>query len=159
MQVLGFAKVQRPFVPNAGIPGGSKKGKPQAKIPELLIVVADAIFVRAAGSIEKLVDDRAWPLTCAQLKEQMDTTLPGWQKYWPSGKRKTALQKLLKNRVYKGYYNGTSSRGVDHDPSTRASISTEHWRTRVGTTHMLREVWSRVRSCQQLVIKNWKEYL
>jgi hypothetical protein len=128
----------RPFKPHNG-GGGSKPGKPHGRWPMVMIVAADAITLRHAGTVEALLADRSMFLPYAELGRRMDVMLPGWQVWCRNnlGSRKTSWAELLSNRIYKAYYNGTSARGNAHDPSTRGAISKEHWRSRIAPTSPL----------------------
>lgn len=99
-----------------------------------LVVAADQIAIEAAGSADALLENRYWArewgITPARIKQDLEVIFPGITDYlWTQKDWNTPWEELLKNRVYKMYYNGTSARGYDHDPNTRASISNEHWRS------------------------------
>jgi len=150
----------RPFEPT-GKGGGSKPGKPQWTWPEVMKVVAAAVAVRAAGSEKELIDNKKFPLKLREFDAQMSLLLPGWKRVCDraGGKRKTNWASLLKNRPYKIWYAGTSDRGTDHDPKTRAAPSKEHWRRRVPCDSPLVTVYNNVVSNRVSTVDGWHEYL
>lgn len=130
---IGRLKRRRQFKPT-GKGGGSKKGKVQNYWPLFVLVAADALCVRIAGSMEALLRDRDWVGFGLDnrgdfLCREMVRLFPGiW--IWLGQVRQptiTSSWRLLHNRVYKQYYSGSSDRGSGHDPRTRAAMSREHW--------------------------------
>jgi hypothetical protein len=134
--MVSMTSTAKPFLPS-GRGGGSKQGKPQGYWPWVLKVIADAVCVRAAGGREAWQRMRMPPFPGTTWKEKeaafgqaMDVMCPGWQEWHRQkfGDRATPLPELLYNRAYKASnYNGSSARGKDHDPRTRATMSSEHW--------------------------------
>ncbi len=128
----------KPFKPNPDIKGGSKKGKAYLPWPIKSIAFADGLIMGWKGGdwdtdrrgpplleFMKMLDARApWILDC-----RMEAVAKSNHK----DKSRKAQADLLKNRVYKGHYDGTSSRGSNHDPNTRASTSREFWRSKCGS--------------------------
>lgn len=131
MTVGHMGRRPRKFQPSSN-PGGSKPGKPQGKWPWVLKIMADAVFETAKGTSDAWKKDRSSPITKEQFRDRMEMLAPGWQTYMQetNGSRKTPWDELLYNRVYKMHYSGTSDRGKNHDPSTRACESGEHWTKR-----------------------------
>lgn len=115
---------------------GSGKGRKMFKWKEdmpWLVMASEQFYIGHSGSGEALLEDRAWVrrwnLSAAGLRDFVGYLFPGLLEYMDSMTGwKTPWHKRLHNRVYKMYYNGTSARGVDHNPNTRASVSNEHWR-------------------------------
>lgn len=157
---LGKIKKPRGFRPQLG-GAGSVPGKPQGRWPLVLVVVADALFTRAKGTQESWLIDRDCCLTSVQFNELMDGLCPGWSDWYLSefGARKTTCSVLLKNRVYKMYYSGTSDRGKRHDPYTRATYSREHWTRKIPAGHPLRDLYQNVLHGKVVSIPNWRTYL
>jgi len=122
----------RGFKPT-GKGGGSKKGKPQGRWPMVCLVMADAVIERAKGSSESWNTDRSYRMTKSQFEAAILQIVPDFGNFITSmmPNRVTPWPELLLNRVYKMYYSGTSARGKNHDPKTRAVQSKEHWRNRV----------------------------
>lgn len=136
----------RRFKPNPKIKGGSQKGKAQGYWPWIMKVVADAVVVRHHGTNEGAQRNRRW-LTQREFNHQLNVLMPGWMAEASRilGPRKTALDKLLRNRTYKGLgYSGTSDRGKKHDPETRATESRERWTKHLGVNHPARAVHDRI---------------
>lgn len=98
-----------------------------------LVIAAEQVCVAAAGSEGALLEDRDWVanwrLTPSRIRQELEHLFPGIGRHlddlWNG---ETSWEANLKNRVYKMYYSGTSDRGESHDPKTRATISSEHWR-------------------------------
>jgi len=141
--------------------GGSRPGKAQNTWPIGILVVAEALYRRSAGGMEQLTHNRAWAkmgLTPSWLKKELEVLLPGvwaWVEiYLPA---KTLAWKRLHNRIFKMYYNGTSARGVNHDPFTRASISREHWTNKVPEGNFLIEWHTKVDRGLVHVIPQWQK--
>jgi hypothetical protein len=148
----------RGFKPT-GKGGGSRRGKAQrGSWPLLFKVLADALVMRAKGTEESWTADRRMLLTPMQLGDQLDVLTPGWRPFierkMPG--RMTDRLELLANRVYKMYYDGTSSRGAGHDPLTRATQSREHWRHVVPQGSPLYLLHDRVRHGEVTVINDWE---
>jgi len=127
-----------------------------------LVIAAEQLFVVASGSGDGMLEERnwaaTWALTPQWLGRQLEALFPGINEWLDSAwEGKTDWRYNLKNRVYKMYYNGTSARGADHDPQTRASMSNEHWRTwscrGEWETKILRIV------SRQLVCRTWRTWL
>lgn len=150
---------KRPFKPT-GKGGGSKKGKPQTEWPWVLKIIAHAILVRAKGSSDAWKVDRKQRLSRKEFGRRMDAMCPGWREWARENKPGvvTPLEELLSNRVYKMYYSGTSDRGSDHDPATRACESKEHWTKHFAATSMLGQLHERVER-GEVCVENWKDYL
>lgn len=150
----------RTFRPT-GKGGGSKPGKPQWYWPIGLIVVADAIVLRARGTTDGWGVNRNAPMPRKQFKLLLGELLPGvW--HWvliTAPKRKTKPEDLLYNRVYKGYYSGTSDRGKHHDPWTRACESREHWKKKVPEGHHLRKLHDQILRGLISKLPNWTKVL
>lgn len=146
---------------NSNNPGGSRPGKPQAKWPWVLKIVADAIVQRAKGTGDSWYKDRSRGITAIVFEQHMDRFCPGWKEYLTetNGTRVSPWAELLLNRVFKMHYSGTSDRGTDHDPSTRAAMSREHWSYHFHVNHPLSRLHESVCRGQVLTIENWKEYL
>jgi hypothetical protein len=142
------------------IKGGSKPGKPQSVWPAFFIVAADAVAVRWQGSQEAMLTSRK-KISSALLHDLLEMHFPGF--WWEASQRvqgrKTPLWALLRNRVYKGYYSGTSDRGTRHDPNTRASISREHWTHRVGSRTPLANLHNSLVTNSLAVVGDWRKYL
>lgn len=157
----GHIDVRRPFRPNSGR-GGSRKGKPQNKWPLWALVAAEAFCRRTAGGMENLQHNRAWAMMGiepAWLRAKMENMFPGFWR-WASevmGPTATPKEELLKNRVYKMYYSGTSDRGRSHDPRTRAAISGEHWPRKIPEGSPLLKLHEQIDRGQVHVIEDWRE--
>jgi hypothetical protein len=140
--------------------GGSKIGKPQSKWPLVLVVGADAIVLRAKGSTDTWESDRKMRISSCVLQTQMDILFPGWESFvketMPS--RVTSRISLLRNRVYKQYYNGSSA-GNNGDPYTRARKSKEHWKYQVVDGHPLLKLHDLIWRGQIVSVKDWRDYL
>lgn len=149
----------RRFKPT-GKGGGSRRGKAQRGAwPLLFKVLADALVMRAKGTEESWVADRRMLLSPAQLGEQLDILTPGWRPFIEAKMpgRMTDRLELLANRVYKMYYEGTSSRGAGHDPMTRPTQSREHWRHYVPQDSPLYQLHDLVRHGEVTVIDGWEQ--
>ena len=133
--VMGHLTTRRKFKPT-GSGGGSSKGKPQGSYPLIVLVVADAIFIQSKGTIDAMIHDRNMQISAVELKSRLAKILPGVWAWLDRHNPTTVTPKpeLVKNRVYKMYYSGTTDRGYGHDPHTRAAMSKEHWRCRTGGT-------------------------
>jgi hypothetical protein len=149
-------KKAREFKPRCN-GGGSKPGKPQGRWPRLFTVCADAILLSVKGTRDMWSVDRR--MFIKVLEVRMDTLFPGWQEHVQETmpRRKTKPTRLLSNRVYKMYYNGTSARGRKHDPTTRATQSKEHWTNYVAGDSPLRPLHDKVQRTIVNVVPNWKE--
>jgi hypothetical protein len=156
LENVNYRKVQR-FKPT-GKGGGSRKGKPQGIWPWLVKVVADAVVIRSKGGTFMVIIDRRLGITPEKFAEQMDIVLPGWREVI-LGERKTPLEVLLMNRVYKMYYSGTSDRGRGHDPRTRAVMSGEHWMNQVPAGHPYYQIHDDIVCNRITTVENWRKYL
>lgn len=145
---------------NRAVPGGSLPGKPHGHWPWVLKIVADAIHVRAKGSMEAWKKDRSFKLSPEEFAQRLDGLCPGWREWAKAnlGARSSSYAELLQNRVYKMYYSGTSDRGPAHDPSTRAAESGEHWTRHFAVDSPLGLLHEQVVRGQHS-IPNWREYL
>lgn len=150
----------RPFKPT-GKGGGSKKGKPQGYWPMVIKVVADAILLRPKGTMDAWVIDRKLPMPFEEFERQLELILPGvWEFIERTmGYLKTTKARLLYNRVYKMYYSGTSDRGLNHDPRTRACESGEHWHKFVPEGDPLRNLHDNILRSMIVRVANWSDYL
>jgi hypothetical protein len=150
----------RPFKPT-GTGGGSKPGKPQSLWPLVLLVGADAIILQAKGTQESWVKDRKRRIHQITFQARMDALFPGWESFvietMPA--RTSKRIDLLANRVYKMYYSGTSDRGDNHDPLTRACESGEHWRKRVPLGSPLHIMHEGIARGLIMMVSNWRDYL
>lgn len=121
------------FKPNPNIRGGSKKGKAYLPWPVKAIAFADGLVTGWKGG--DWDTDRRGP-SLFEFIAMLDARAP-----WILNRRMEAVAqtnhkdksrraqaRLLGSRVYKGHYDGTSSRGPHHDPNTRAKTSREFWR-------------------------------
>lgn len=162
---IGHDDTPRPFKPTEK-GGGSKKGKKQGKWPWILKIVAHAVIINWKGTMEAYLSNRkGFPRKI--LKERMDSLCPGWLEWYRSEfgeriaktKNSCAYTDLLDNRVYKMYYDGTSSRGVGHDPNTRAAFSVEHYTKHIPQTHRLAVLHDDIRRGSVVRIDNWMDYL
>jgi hypothetical protein len=131
----------RQFKPSGG-KGGSEKGKPQGSWPWVYKVIGHAVIERAKGSSEAWLVDRRFKISRREFELAMLNLLPGFDSHIRAlmPYRDTHWSKLLRNRVYKMYYNGTSARGKNHDPMTRATPSPEHWRNHIPLGDKLHEL-------------------
>jgi hypothetical protein len=158
--MLMFNRNPRRFKNNTG-GGGSKKGKPQSLWPLIYIVVASALEDQWKGSWEgRVVDRNSMPFK--EWEHRMAQALPGCWEIAPTVMpgRKTDLAKLLKNRPYKrDIYSGTSDRGKNHDPRTRAAVPKESWRRRITPSDPLMKIYEDLRTGRIIVVENWQEYL
>lgn len=101
-----------------------------------LLLAVDQLYINKAGSADALLEDRKWEesygITRDWLWQQIWILFPGLTAHLTNEHRrlgiKTRWSQNIHNRIYKMYYNGTSARGTAHDPTTRASVSREHWR-------------------------------
>jgi hypothetical protein len=125
------------FTPNPQIrlkgTGAGRKLFPWKRDYPWLVIAAEQLFVVQSGSGDALLEDRHWVLnwnlSADCLKDELESLFPGISDYMDKAwDWKTPWPLLLKNRVYKMYYSGTSDRGTEHDPLTRATVSREHWR-------------------------------
>jgi len=114
--------------------------------------------------MEQLAHNRDWSkfgITPDWLKEELEKVLPGvWQ--WIAtnfNPTKTTPWALLKNRVYKMYYSGTSDRGKRHDPNTRATVSGEHWTKKVGEGSDLFALAENIDLGKATTVLLWEDYL
>ncbi len=149
----------RAFRPT-GTGGGSQPGKPQGRWPWVLKIIGDALAIRAKGSSEAWQRDRRFRLTEAEFGKRMDHVAPGWR-WWAAnyiGKRATPYERLLMNRIYKMYYSGTSDRGPNHDPTTRAAQSDEHWSKHFAADHPLGRLHDDIVKGHSQVL-NWEDFL
>lgn len=155
MQAKRNRKGMKLFNPT-GKGGGSKKGKPQGQWPWSVKVVAHAIIIRDKGSKDAALNDRKW-MSEVKFGRQMDVLLPGWRELMREilGERKTSLERLLMNRVYKMLYSGTSDRGKKHDPLTRASFSKEHWEHQIPVGSDLHQIHDDIVDGRITTVKNW----
>src|ERR1700733_2759565 len=150
----------REFKPT-GKGGGSRKGKPQGSWPRLFKVVAHALMTRPKGSDDLAIEDRHNEISLEQFAEQMEAMLPGWQeevKDVATRRRKTPLPALLWNRAYKMLYSGTSDRGKNHDPRTRAMVSKEHWKAYIPVGHPYRKIHDDIMTHKITTVKDWKKF-
>jgi hypothetical protein len=154
--MIGHMEKVRAFKPTNG-PGGSKKGKSNARWPLFLKVVADAVVIAHKGSIDAALADRNY-ISPAALKARLEQLLPGLEQYIAERPSKDPYAQL-KNRVYKMYYSGTSDRGRDHDPRTRAAMSREHWRNQVPAADELALLHDKVMRGSVATIKDWRSRL
>lgn len=159
------SETPRPFKPTEK-GGGSKKGKAHSRWPWVLKIVAHAVIINWKGTMEAhLANRKGYPKHL--LKERMDTLCPGWSEWYrdtfgervPKTKNSCAYTDLLDNRVYKMYYSGSSDRGKDHDPNTRAAPSKEHYLRRIPTGDPLLTLHEDVRRGKILSIPDWKSYI
>jgi hypothetical protein len=144
---------------------GSGKGRKNfdwiGRLPWVL-VAAEQLFVLGSGSEGGLLEQRhwvkCWNLTPRDLRCQLGKLFPGLPEYVESiHPNPRSCWALLKGRVYKMYYNGTSARGFDHDPMTRASISREYWRS-----HDYATKWGAIICLivsRRLVVRCWRKWL
>lgn len=145
---------------NRAVPGGSRKGKPQNLWPWVLVLAMDAIIERALGAPVQWCH-RACPLSLTDISGQMHLLVPGWRS-WVADNHvptKTPPLRLLRNRVYKMYYSGTSDRGANHDPATRATMSKEHYSKHLAPDHPLVRLRADIVACQVMTVPNWRDYL
>lgn len=155
---IGHIHNPTPFRPSLR-GGGSNKGKPHDYWPWIIKIVADGVVTRWAGSLDaRRVHRKQMPIT--EFKQQVDALLPGWEDYIQTkfSPRKTSFVLLLMNRVYKSMYNGTSARGKNHDPYTRATMSKEHWTNHHPANSPLGQIYESVLR-GAVIIPNWKNYL
>lgn len=139
---------------------GSGKGRICKPWPMFVKVMADAVITRAKGTMEAWVYDRRCPLSPEEFCRQMEALLPGFME-WIKETRKTQspIDDLI-NRVFKMYYSGTSDRGTNHDPSTRAvAESGEHWHKKVPSNSHWWTLHEMVFHHSISSIPNWKEQL
>jgi len=99
-----------------------------------LLIAAERVCVKKAGGETAILKSRQWSrkwgITPDWLKEKMEHLFPGIVEYIESTPGGQWGSNGLKNRVYKMYYYGSSARGPNHDPNTRAAPSPEHWRSK-----------------------------
>jgi len=126
-----------------------------------LLIAAERIVVRRAGSETALLKERywakVWGIRPDWLRRQLEGYFPGiskWLESTPGGSRPWYD---LKNRVYKMYYRGTSDRGPDHDPRVRAAVSSEHWRSKDYRLKWEKQVLEVIQS--GLPYKDWRDWL
>jgi len=98
-----------------------------------LVIAAEQLVVEAAASQDALLEHRnwvdKWNITSTRLADDLENLFPGLAAHLDTAKEwVTPWPELLKNRIYKMYYSGSSDRGSAHDARTRATISSEHWR-------------------------------
>lgn len=98
-----------------------------------LVIASEQLCTVASGSEGGLLEDRNWSkkwnISPEWLRKELEVIFPGICDHLDSAwSGVTPWERNLLNRVYKMYYSGTSDRGSDHDPKTRATISREHWR-------------------------------
>lgn len=122
----------RPQKRNKGTGAGRKMFPWKRNLPWLLIA-GEQLVIERAGSSDAVLEERQWVLiwniSPDNLASQLDQLFPGIERYLDSLTwGDTHWRKLLHNRIYKMFYNGTSARGHNHDPTTRAMMSPEHWR-------------------------------
>ena len=144
---------KRPFKPNPKIKGGSKPGKPQLRWPWVMLITAQALCERHAGSLGAIIDGTAKPtMSLEDFEFEFERYLPGaigyrvcqmeeygeeTGRYYKSTRRGDVV-KLLLNRAYKANgYSGHSDRGPHHNPETRRRTSKEHWSNHFQSTHPL----------------------
>lgn len=154
----------KPFRPT-GKGGGSKKGKPQGQWPWILKILADALYVRSAGSCEAVelgvmnlalegeTEDDA-------LERLMNTLAPGWLPWADENMvpTKTRRATLLKNRVYKSRgYKGSSDQGKGCTPVR--GKSREHWSFKFAETHQYHEVFWNVVRGKIVSLSDWQELI
>jgi hypothetical protein len=151
----------RPFRPT-GKGGGSEKGKPQGAWPMFAKMMGEAVILRVKGTRDAMVKDRSMRVSAQRFHEMMEELCEG---FWEEmadilGERASTYERLLLNRVYKAAaYNGSSARGPDHDPLTRASQSSEHWLNKVPVGHELRDIHDQVSRSLVTRIPDWRRYL
>jgi len=158
---MPIAHSQFPSFKPRGTGGGSEKGKPQWLWPILIIVVGEAILIRAHGSHEAFVADRRSPMSVKDWAAEVERYLPGvWEWIQATSPSVTYKPSLLWNRVYKGgKYSGTSDRGPRHDPRTRANPSGERWTMRTPADHPFHKIHQAIINGTQLPIVNWRDFL
>lgn len=143
-------------------PEGTGKGKPQNYYPWVFKVVADAVCLRPKGTVGAWIFDRKQRLTKEEFKHQMETALPGCWSWMEENLKPCSTDRveLLLNRVYKMYYSGTSARGNNHDPSTRAvESSEEHWRRHIPPSNPLWGIHEAIVRSQITEVQLWKGLL
>lgn len=151
---------ERPFR-NTQHRGGSRPRKPHNRWPEVMLVVADAVVSQVKGGPDVWVTDRRRQIDEAVFRTRMERLLPGvwWWLDRHHSPTKSRKSQLLLNRVYKMYYNGTSARGRDHDPTTRNAMSAEHWSHRHGPDSPLARVHEQVARGLVETVEGWERLL
>jgi hypothetical protein len=155
--MIGHLESTRQFKPREEPRGGSSKGKPQTRWPLFLVVIADAVFITHKGTIDAALADRRF-ISLAAFSNRLNHLLPGFSRYMANHPTKKPYSNL-KNRVYKMYYSGTSDRGPDHDPKTRAAVSKEHWRHKVAPDSDLALLHDQVMRGTIVQIPDWRDRL
>lgn len=171
----------RRFKPT-GRGGGSKKGKAQWYWPLVILFVADALALRAKGTRDAWFIDRKSPHSLLAFGELVEAYLPEVWTFVLECTPKHEVHKnflrqlekgsidereahrrsrirLLQNRTYKMHYNGTSARGRNHDPETRASQSREQLTCRVVQGHPLWKLHDKIYRGLIVSCPDWKDYL
>lgn len=157
---IGHLKEKRQFKPNPKIRGGSKGGDKRPPWPLFIKVMAETVYRQWAGTGDAIIEDRRgmptkefWASLCALLPG-----LPEWcAENRPNGPDRWAHN--LRNRAYKMYYNGTSARGKDHDPRTRAAVSLECWRQRAPAGHPWLKLSDNIARGTVRVVSDWQDQL
>ena len=134
--MIGHKGFESKFKPS-GRGGGSKKGKPQSYWPYVLQMISRAVYVSFHGSPEAFQADRREPPAYRASMVKLVPDIVDWCKEnMPN--RSTPSLSLLSNRTRKQIgYAGRSARGNNHDPRTRATLSTEDLSYKVPTNHRL----------------------
>lgn len=116
---------------------GSGKGRrcrPWEREWGWLLIAAERTCVYQAGSETSLLKNRDWAkkwgIRPEWLIDRLDEVFPGVKLWLSRTSGGPNPFRDLRNRVYKMFYNGSSARGVNHDPKTRAAMSSEHWRNK-----------------------------
>jgi hypothetical protein len=127
-----------------------------------LLIAAEQLLVVDSGGGDALLEKRKWKvnwnISPAMLKQELENMFPGLSEYMRRQKTwVTPWEELLLNRVYKMYYNGTSARGHNHNPNTRAAISSEHWRNKKYRLKWEKPILRIV--SRRLVAKHWKGWV
>jgi hypothetical protein len=148
---------QRRYKPNPKIKGGSKPGKPQTAWPQILLVIAQAIYDSYLGTHETLAANRT-SVPIEQFLEWMDHAAPGWREFRESmAKCKTDVGLLLYNRCYKAWYFGTSARNRSPNKDTRANMSVRHPNRKWGPYSPAQTLMASIQKNPMLVVSDWKD--
>lgn len=155
MPNTGRSEPKRPFKPQKKPNQPGSPGRKSARWPKAIKVIAEGVARSYAKTIDNMIEERK-QLSKEELWRRVEVAAPGITTYIEETRTGEDLKKNLHNRVYKMYYSGTSDRGPDHDPETRARMSDEHWQNWPDSIHW-KPLWARAYDGQ--LIEDWEEWL